>query len=158
MKWDRSTVVKIILSFWVVLCIVLWITENTLLLVSQSNSLPYRYLLLVKNLSVKKGDLVAIQHHPAPAIENIILTKMLAGLPGDSITLKGRILHINKEWQGRLQKKRSNGLPLTPLAVSIIPDGWVFVAGSHENSFDSRYREFGLVEKRHILGKVYGLW
>jgi hypothetical protein len=34
----------------------------------------------------------------------------------------------------------------------------VFVAGTHNGSLDSRYAEFGLVERRHILGKVYGLW
>lgn len=159
MKWTHSNILKMFLSLGFILFIIIWISKNTLLLVAESNSLPYRYLLLVKDVPVKKGDLIAIQHHPLSDIPNIILTKRLVGMPGDTITLKaGRIMQINQGWQGCLQKKNSKGLPLTPLRVSSIPPGFVFVAGSHEGSLDSRYAEFGLVDKRHILGKVYGLW
>ena len=140
------------------LLLVVFLKQHSVLLIAQSDSLPYRYLLLIKNVPVKKGDLIAIKNHPLSDIPNIILTKRLIGLPGDKITLHGRIMRINQEWQGALHEKNSKGHPLTPLALRTIPEGFVFAAGSHSGSLDSRYREFGLVDKRHILGKVYGLW
>jgi len=158
MKWNYSNLLKIVLSVALGLLLIIGLKKHTAFLVAQTNSLPYRYLLLIKNAAAKKGDLIAIQHHPLRDAPNIILTKRLVGLPGDNITLQGRVMKINEEWQGALHTQNSQGYPLTPLNVRAIPAGFVFVAGSHEGSLDSRYAEFGLVEKRHILGRVYGLW
>ena len=158
MKWTYSNILKIVFSVAIGLLLIMVLKKHTALLVAQTNSLPYRYLLLIKNASAKKGDLIAIRHHPLSNMPNIILTKRLVGLPGDTITLHGQIMKINEEWQGALHKENSQGYPLTPLDASAIPTGFVFVAGSHEGSLDSRYKEFGLVKNQHILGKVYALW
>lgn len=158
MKWSHSNIMKVVLGLLIGLGLIVLLKQQTTLLVSQTNSLPYRYMLLIKNASAKKGDLVAIRHHPLSNMPNIILTKRLVGLPGDTITLHGQIMKINEEWQGALHKENSQGYPLTPLGVRTIPTGFVFVAGSHEGSLDSRYKEFGLVKNQHILGKVYALW
>jgi len=145
-------------SVLVLLLCIGFLKQHTILLIAQSESLPYRYFLLIKNSAVKKGDFIAIQNHPLAGAPNIILTKKLIGLPGDKITLNGQIMRINQEWQGALHTENSQGHPLRPLALRTIPKGFVFVAGSHTGSLDSRYAEFGLVEERHILGKAYGLW
>lgn len=158
MRGTYSNFSKTVLTILVVLFFISFLKQHTMLLIAQSESLPYRYFLLIKNSSVKKGDLIAIQNHPLANASNVILTKRLIGLPNDKITLNGRIMRLNQEWHGTLQQQNSQGHPLTPLKVSIIPAGFVFVAGSHAGSLDSRYAEFGLVERRHILGKVYGLW
>ena len=158
MKCTHSNIMKVVLGLLIGLGLIVLLKQQTTLLIAQTNSLPYRYLLLIKNAAIKKGDLIAIQHHPLPDAPNIILTKRLVGLPGDTITLQGQIMKINEEWQGALHKKNSQGYPLTPLDIRSIPAGFVFVAGSHSGSLDSRYREFGLVQNQHILGKVYALW
>lgn len=158
MKRTYSNFSKTVLTVLFILFFISFLKQHTMLLIAQSESLPYRYFLLIKNSAVKKGDLIAIQNHPLADISNVILTKKLIGLPGDQITLHGRIMRVNQEWQGALHKQNSQGYPLTPLNVSTIPAGFVFVAGLHAGSLDSRYAEFGLVEKRHILGRVYGLW
>lgn len=158
MKWNYSNLLKIVVSVAVGLLLIMALKQHTALLVAQTNSLPYRYFLLIKKASFKKGDLIAIQHHPLSHAPNIILTKRLVGLPGDNITLQGQVMKINQEWQGTLQLKNSQGHLLKPLNVRTIPEGFVFVAGSHNGSLDSRYKEFGLVKRQHILGKVYPLW
>lgn len=54
------------------------------------------------------------------------------------------------------------GRPLTPLVLNefgmTIPKGYVFVAGDHPQSFDSRYEEFGLVPVEKIWGKAVLTW
>jgi signal peptidase I len=154
MKWNYSN----LFSMSVGLLLIMGLKTHSTLLVAQTNSLPYRYFLLIKKAPAKKGDLIAIQHHPLSHAPNIILTKKLVGLPGDNIILQGQIMKINQEWQGALHLKNSQGQTLKPLNVRTIPEDFVFVAGSHNGSLDSRYKEFGLVKRQHILGKVYALW
>jgi signal peptidase I len=158
MKWSYSNLSKIAFSMSAGLLLIMGLKEHTALLVAQTNSLPYRYFLLIKKAPAKKGDLIAIQHHPLFELPNVILTKRLVGLPGDKIILQGQVMNINQEWQGPLHRKNSQGHPLTPLSIRTIPEDFVFVAGSHSASLDSRYKEFGLVKRQHILGKVYALW
>ncbi len=158
MRSTYSNFLKTVLTVLAGLLFISFLRQHTMLLIAQSESLPYRYFLLIKNSSVKKGDLIAIQNHPLGNASNVILTKRLIGLPGDKISLHGRIMRLNQEWQGALEQQNSEGHPLTPLRVHTIPEGFVFVAGSHAGSLDSRYQEFGLVQKRHILGRAYGLW
>lgn len=158
MRWTNFNMIKAMVSFGLLLLVIFEVKNHTLLLVAQSNSLHHRYFLLIKNMSAKKGDLIAIQNHPLADIQNVILTKRLIGVAGDRISLQGRIMRVNQEWQGALHQHNSQGHLLTPLSIKTIPEGFVFVAGSHSGSLDSRYAEFGLVSRHHILGRVYGLW
>ena len=57
-----------------------------------------------------------------------------------------------------LLEKTSDGKPLTPISATSVPEGYVFVAGDHPNSFDSRYEEFGLVPIEKIWGKAVLCW
>ena len=57
-----------------------------------------------------------------------------------------------------LQEKTSDGKPLTPISATSISEGYVFVAGDHPNSFDSRYEEFGLVPIEKVWGKAILWW
>ncbi|MDR2107641.1 MAG: S26 family signal peptidase [Holosporaceae bacterium] len=38
-----------------------------------------------------------------------------------------------------------------------MPEGYAFVAGSHQYSFDSRYKEFGFVDLKDIRGRAIGI-
>lgn len=57
-----------------------------------------------------------------------------------------------------LLKRTKYGDPLTPLRAERIPAGYVFVAGDHPRSFDSRYEEFGLVPLDKIWGRALFAW
>lgn len=51
-----------------------------------------------------------------------------------------------------------DGNLLTPLKADVVPEGYVFVAGDHLRSFDSRYEEFGLVPQQNLWGKAAATW
>ena len=42
--------------------------------------------------------------------------------------------------------------------TDVIPEGMVFVAGTHSDSFDSRYKEFGFVPLETVRGQVWPLF
>ncbi len=114
--------------------------------VNRTKSLPYQYFLIVKGFSFEKGDLVSIKGHQAKYIGDIPLIKRVVGVAGDQVSP----LLIS------LKRSTKKGEPLTPLAVKVIPEGYVFVNADHKHSYDSRYEEFGLVEVESIKGRAFG--
>lgn len=113
--------------------------------VNRTKSLPYQYFLIVKGLSFEKGDLVSIRGHQAKYIGELNLIKRVVGVAGDEIEplLVG------------LKNQTKKGEPLTPLAIKVIPEGYVFVNADHKHSYDSRYEEFGLVSVETIHGRAF---
>lgn len=131
-----------------------------------------RYILMVKDLSFKRGDIVSIQGHGTVYARDKILAKRLIGLPGDVIvrdkegvkvlpalasSTNSRIKTPQSQIFSLLEKTKE-GKPLTPLTTVLIPQGYVFVAGDPPRSFDSRYEEFGLVHMENIKGRALWWW
>lgn len=113
--------------------------------VNRTKSLPYQYFLIVKGLSFEKGDLVSIKGHQAKYIGDLNLIKRVVGVAGDPV---GPLLLA-------LKRSTKKGEPLTPLAIKVIPEGYVFVNADHKHSYDSRYEEFGLVSIETIKGRAF---
>lgn len=107
-----------------------------------------------------------------------VFTKIVAAIPGDHLRLDGRIFSINGVVLGTARTRDSQDRP-APLYVPIpgpdghcvgatgpsaphprvectLPHGTLFVLGTHERSFDSRY--WGLVESAEVTGRVVPLW
>jgi conjugal transfer pilin signal peptidase TrbI len=76
----------------------------------------------------------------------------LVGLEGDEVrNIDGQIF-VGFQKVGAAKKTEL----LTPIKSKIISKGFAFVAGTHEDSLDSRYEEFGLVKLSDIQGKAVG--
>lgn len=78
--------------------------------------------------------------------------KRVVGLPGDAIEIVDRDVIVGGSRIGRAKPLTRMGDPLTPVELTVVPENYVFVAGDHIDSFDSRYAEFGLVPGYLILG------
>lgn len=85
------------------------------------------------------------------------LVKYLAGTAGETVTMwKGDIFVNHKRYVGKPNNRRLMPICLEGEEVTI-PEGYVFVAGTHEDSLDSRYKEFGFVKVSDIKGKAMPL-
>ena len=108
-----------------------------------------------------RGDIVSIIGHTPQYVGLVpgkhIFAKRVLGLPGDSI-VRGRNSIRVGALSLPLLTETKEGQPLTPLTLNVVPEGYLFVAGSHPRSFDSRYEEFGLVSLDHIWGKGVLVW
>lgn len=56
---------------------------------------------------------------------------------------------------GYIKEKGRKGQDLTPGPTGMIPEGHYFMAGSHKDSFDSRYKSIGYVKDSDIIGSIY---
>lgn len=160
--------VKIVSGFLTLVGVAFLITQQTQLLECASESLKdVRYILVVKGLGFKRGDIISIKNHKVAYATETNFAKRVLGLPGDRVlqnNAETRII-IRNASKRKLEAIKlpllthtKEGKLLTPLGAPVIPEGYVFVGGDHPRSFDSRYEEFGLVPFAKIWGKGVLAW
>lgn len=107
--------------------------------------------------SLHRGDMIFVKysgqrlenHYPG---DNWV--KFVRGLPGDKVEVKERAVYVNGELIGKAKTHTSHGSPLSPTTAGIVPPGYVFIAGTHTGSFDSRYSVVGLQPVSAIHGRA----
>lgn len=104
----------------------------------------------------KHGDIIVFSR---PEKVGIKFTKRVIAVAGDTLKIDHGQIMINgraveEPYINQQYNKRSSLLSMDEMRA---PEGSVFVLGDNrDNSFDSRY--FGVVETKHIYGRVRALW
>ena len=89
-----------------------------------------------------------------------LFVKKLVGLPGDRIEFEGNYLRLNgrilknSEGEPYLFSERSKRILKAPLEGGRIPEGKFLVLSEKVFPTDFDSRQFGYLEKEHILRKV----
>ena len=136
----------------------IWVVaSHTKIHFNRTDSAPHLAFICTDFLSVSLGDYASIEGHQAEYFSGLHYTKKIAGLPGDTIEIKDEQLYVGSRLIGPLLTQTTQGLKLTPVALRRVPTGSFFVVGDHSRSFDSRYKEFGLVQVAHIKGRCFGI-
>lgn len=137
------------------LIVYLWALDH--IGVNWTPSLPYHLVYIEKEVAVERGDLVVFRFEGgefASHFKGQRFFKRIAGVAGDEITLHGRNLFINGVAVGFARARTLDGTTLEAIAPGVIPADRFYVQGTHEMSFDSRYRVNGLVRRDQIIGKA----
>lgn len=131
-------------------------SESYGLMINNSESLPYRLFIRVKGKPdpMERGALITFPH----PLSKELLAKEIVGLPGDEIRIQNDHIYVNNEDVGEIKKTTSKQIPLQPILDKIVREGYVFVRGINERSFDSRYAEFGLVPIDNIQDKLKAIF
>ena len=127
--------------------------------INSSTSLPQRVFLVHKGEAPQRGQYVAFRwqggaFYPA----GTTFVKILAGVPGDTVTRREREFFINGEFVGTAKTRSRAGIVLEAAAAGVIPPGRYFVRAPHPDSLDSRYRPPGLIAQDQIIGRAYALF
>lgn len=135
-------------------------TPRVPVLFNWTPSLPYKVALLHNGTSaLHRGDFIVFAFagegsHHYPGLAGQPFFKIVRGLPGDTISVAGREVRINGELVGVAKTHAFDRHPLDPIAPGVIPAGRYYVQGMSPDSFDSRYRESGLVRVEQVIGVV----
>ncbi|HXH54418.1 MAG TPA: S26 family signal peptidase [Gammaproteobacteria bacterium] len=125
--------------------------------INVSDSLPQRFFVLTTHPNnVQRGAYVVFNHTIKD--KKTRLLKQVQGVAGDVIRAEGNRLFINGHYIAMAKSHSEAGLPLSPILPGIIPKGYLFVQGTHPDSFDSRYEAFGLLPLSHVLARAYPLF
>ena len=130
-------------------------------------SLPWRLALIdLGDREVGRGDFVAFRAlgiavevegttiHP----DGTWLLKRVVGVPGDVVRVDAAGLHVNGDLvaPGLVLAGTLGHPPAHWFREEVIPEGRLYVAGLHPQSYDSRY--FGPIAEHQIVGQARGLW
>ena len=135
-----------------------WLVGQHYLLFNWTASLPYSVVWRHPSTnSFARGDLIVYRYDGDELMQlkkGQRFFKRVAGIPGDRVTVEDRRVLINGTDVGVAKQYTLDGHRLEPLLPGVIPPGYFYVQGTHEMSFDSRYRASGLVHANQIIGKV----
>ena len=128
-------------------------------------SLPYRVAIVryARSAALARGDYIVYAFDGEaqriyPGLRAQPFFKKIIGVPGDRVTVLGRQVFVNDRCAGVAKATTFDGHPLATIAETVIPPGYYYVQGTHADSFDSRYRESGLVRMDQVIGQVAPLF
>lgn len=92
--------------------------------------------------------------------ESTPLVKIVAGIPGDKVTINKSTLLINNKVMGHIWPKTMNGHKLAPITSQTISRGCYFAWTPALYSYDSRYKDVGIVceSQNRIIGSAKPLF
>lgn len=108
--------------------------------------------------AVSKGDFVKFRLPPNKYFAQYHWTKRIAGVPGDTITVKDRDVYINDVFVGHAKEQSASKTKYYPTLSGIIPPGYYYMQADHEDSYDSRYKSFGLIHESTFIGRDYPIF
>jgi conjugal transfer pilin signal peptidase TrbI len=138
--------------------ILVWTLAQHFVLFNWTRSLPYSVVWLEPSTTFARGDLIVYRFDGEELMhlkKGQRFFKRIVGVPGDQVSVMGRRVFINRLDAGIAKRYTLDGHRLEPIEPCVIVPGYFFVQGVHEMSFDSRYRESGLVHVSQIVGKVH---
>ena len=127
--------------------------------VNATESLPHSLYLIHKGESIKRGDYVAFRWDgggPYPA--GVTFIKIVAGVPGDTISRINRTYYVNGSFVGTAKPYAKDGQPLALMETGVLKRDEYYVQAPHPDSLDSRYRLSGWIPKDRIIGRAYALF
>jgi conjugal transfer pilin signal peptidase TrbI len=140
-------------------------TPHVPLLFNWTPSVPYKVALVVygKRQALARGDFIIFAfdgtaQRTYPGLRAQPFFKQVRGMAGDRVTVVGREIFVNHQSVGIAKAFTFDRHPLSPIADTVIPPGTYYVQGTSPDSFDSRYRESGLVRADQVIGKVIPLF
>lgn len=145
-----------------ILCELIIIINGYKLSVNVSESLPYRFFLIkTRNYdSIKNGDFIQFINKDAKYYNGKKITKQVLASSGDVVkinifkqaenNIQGSITYNNTVL--KVKDKTILGTKVYINDIEVIPENNYFVIGYNKNSFDSRYKEFGFINKDEVIG------
>ncbi len=157
MKKRNKIIVGILVIFLLGICA--WVAPAKYEIVrNYSESLPYHFVVVKKGVKPSKKDQIFVfyvRDNPLLKVSKIKFIKLVGGLPGDVIDVHKKEIFINKNSIGLIKPYSKKGEPLHAVASSKIPQGKFFAYTPHKDSFDSRYKEIGLINEKDIIGVAF---
>jgi conjugal transfer pilin signal peptidase TrbI len=138
---------------------IIWFNAHYTVALNVTESLPVRFFLIHRGEQTRRGDYVAFRWSgggPYPVGATFI--KVVAGIPGDSVTEVDRDFFVNCRPTGLAKRMSRQGLTLEPGPTGTLPEGSYYVHATHPDSLDSRYALTGWVSQAQIIGRAHALF
>lgn len=152
---------RLVTILFVLASIYMAISQFAFLAVKVTNSIDGKLFVIWVGEQPKKYDLVMFK--AKKKLVDVVgmeqWTKSVCGVAGDVVTHKGRTVFVNDKKVGEaIIRSKLYSKDMELIDDMVIPKGYVFVCGTHEKSFDSRYKLVGLVDEKTFIGRATRLF
>jgi conjugal transfer pilin signal peptidase TrbI len=140
--------------------VVLGISQFLALGFNVTKSLPQKVFLVLKwRKDLFRGEYVAFRWHGlGPYPKGVTFVKMVKGLPGDQVDVKGREVFVNGDSAGVAKLVSRAGLALEVGRAGVIPPGRFYAFAPSADSLDSRYALTGWIDQAEVIGQAIPLF
>ena len=156
MKINNKIILPICGFLFGFLCLIIALKKYEIV-VNYSESLPYKFVIIDKSKKpTKKGQIAVfyVLNNKELAVEKIKFIKIYGGSEGSEILLKNNKIFVDDFLIGEVKEKSKKNQKLTAIQSQIISKQKYFFYSLHQDSFDSRYQEIGLIDEKNIVGTV----
>ena len=155
-KWFR--VVVVIATFVAIMHVAKFVPWPWYVAINETNSLPYKVFIVVRNQHPKAGDYVDFWPPENEFYSGISFIKQVAAEPNEYVECIDRMRLIGNEVVAIAKENSSDGRYLHLGPCGWVPQEHLYVLAPHRDSFDSRYREIGYVPFASVRGVAYPLF
>jgi conjugal transfer pilin signal peptidase TrbI len=135
-----------------------WATTQIGYAKNVTGSMPEKHFLIRFSKNVGLGDYITFVAPNGSYYKGLNITKKVVGMYGDRVTTQNNNVYVNGKFVASAKTHSKTGEPLTVIKSGVIPKGHYFVWVNHQDSYDSRYQDIGLVNEKQIIGVSYPLW
>ena len=155
----RKTIVRWIVFFMAIGMIIWLLSPWYSIKINGVKSIKGTLFILDKTVMPKQGE-IAYFYPPKGNLypENMQFGKYIAGSSGDVVTIEDRHFFINGHSIGYAFSNATSGKPLEMSEPGVIPEGYYFMWGEHEQSYDSRYADIGWIDEGSIVGRLHRIF
>lgn len=154
---------KVVISLMIILWIgiVVWFVAHNYysLGINATDSLPHTLFIIKKGVLPEAEDkYLVFKKRGNKRYGDSSFIKLIGGRGGDLIKEEGGRYYINGNYVGTAKgfSKKNEAVEKTP--SGIIPHGYYFVYTLHKDSYDSKYKEVGLIAASDVIGVAYPIF
>lgn len=123
--------------------------------INMTDSLPGKVYLITKGKLPESKDEYISFKAPGNKVHEQPFIKLVGGIEGDIVTEEFRKFYINGKFIGYAKKHSKTGEKVELGFTGSIPKGCYFVYSNHKDSYDSKYKDIGLVCGADVIGAVH---
>ena len=152
--WCKKSVKKRIIICVIIASLYGLAMTHVRFVLNATPSIPYKFFVLLKRTEFSiilpaKERYISFYH---PVVQTRVI-KQVKGVSGSRLHYDEKgYLWVDDFCVGKPHTTTRDGKELHATKPSIIPEGYVFTYAPHDQSFDSRYEEFGLIPVHLIQG------
>ena len=149
----KNNRIIIAISTIIIVMAIAYVGQHYLVIHNKSESLPSHWFVISKGQVPQKDQIFAFKAKENPAYKKgEIFIKIVGGVGGDELWKVNRNFYINDKLIGTAKTESLKGLPLEMSDAGVIPEHFFFAYTTHKDSYDSRYKEIGLINEKDIIG------
>jgi len=155
LSWRQVKLLWILLAVVLVISALGYAKERWAFGLNMTESLPHWAFIVDSQHRPGRGDAAMFEVPDNPYYPDQPFVKRIAGIAGDRIENRDGEIFVAGRSIGIAKSHARDGRPLAAISDQIIPAGYVFMTGTHVDSYDSRYAEIGLVPLERVMGRAH---